>query len=338
MLPIHDYRLISVTSMSCILSIVLCIITFLFFTNVPEFSSEGDELLNNTHFSNQLDSWITKGKGIQHTKNGYKRTVLLESKSPTQTLTIYQRHKKSELPKVVILSALIKTTNVSKGKKDWNKARFLFVGVDADNKRLWDVPHSVISLTGTSEWNRYSKAFETSQSSISYDILATVSQAKGKMWLSDISLKAATPNPIYSPTRLVLISIWGLFIIYLIFPLSKTYNGLKSPPSITMILVPVILIALLAILPVSIGSTASYFAHLTGFFLITLMALSIFKSQPYKVFFTLTLLTVITEILQYFVPNRTPDINDVFIDFFGVVFGFIAYNLHNKLRQLRQKQ
>lgn len=106
MQPINDNRIISMPTLSYAIAVVLCTLTLLFFIYVPQSQPTGDELLKNTHFNNQLDDWIITGKGIQLANKEYKKTILIGSKSSTQSLSNSQPLKESELSEIVIYNVL----------------------------------------------------------------------------------------------------------------------------------------------------------------------------------------------------------------------------------------
>ncbi|BAU55491.1 hypothetical protein MgSA37_03680 [Mucilaginibacter gotjawali] len=94
-----------------------------------------------------------------------------------------------EIPKKVqniMFSAWIATTNVVKGKDDWDGAIFTVVFLDSQDKEMKDGVN-IAQITGTNDWTFYKKTIKMPDKAYSFKILVAMGNASGTMLVDDVS-------------------------------------------------------------------------------------------------------------------------------------------------------
>jgi len=89
----------------------------------------------------------------------------------------------------VEFSARIRTTNVIKGKNDWDGAVFTVVFLDGNDKEI-GAGVNIARITGSTDWTFYDKVIKMQEKAYSFKILAAMGNASGTMLIDDVSAKA----------------------------------------------------------------------------------------------------------------------------------------------------
>jgi hypothetical protein len=89
----------------------------------------------------------------------------------------------------VEFSAWIRTTNVIKGKNDWDGAVFTVVFLDGNDKEI-GAGVNIARITGSTDWTFYDKVIKMQEKAYSFKILAAMGNASGTMLIDDVSAKA----------------------------------------------------------------------------------------------------------------------------------------------------
>ena len=89
----------------------------------------------------------------------------------------------------VEFSAWIKTTNVVKGKNDWDGAVFTVVFLDSEDKQIGEGVN-IARITGSTDWTFYDKVIKMQEKAYSFKILAAMGNASGTMLIDDVGAKA----------------------------------------------------------------------------------------------------------------------------------------------------
>jgi hypothetical protein len=95
----------------------------------------------------------------------------------------------------VEFSAWIKTTNVVKGKNDWNAAVFTIVFLDSQDKEMGSGVN-IASVTGSSDWTLYKKTIKMPDKAFSFKILAAMGNASGTMLVDDVAAKTLSAEEV----------------------------------------------------------------------------------------------------------------------------------------------
>jgi len=83
-------------------------------------------------------------------------------------------------------SAWIATTNVVKGKNDWDGAIFTIVFLNSQDKEMGDGVN-VARVTGSNDWTLYKKTIKMPDKAYSFKILVAMGNASGTMLIDDVS-------------------------------------------------------------------------------------------------------------------------------------------------------
>jgi hypothetical protein len=84
-------------------------------------------------------------------------------------------------------SAWIKTTNVIKGKNDWDGAIFTIVFLDGDDKEITNQGVNIAKLTGNNDWTLYKKTIKMPDKAYSFKILLAMGNASGTLLVDDVA-------------------------------------------------------------------------------------------------------------------------------------------------------
>jgi hypothetical protein len=84
-------------------------------------------------------------------------------------------------------SAWLKTTNVVKGKDDWDGAIFTVVFVDVSDKEMPNQSINIARLTGSNDWAIYKKTLKIPDKAYSFKILLAMGNASGTLLVDDVA-------------------------------------------------------------------------------------------------------------------------------------------------------
>jgi hypothetical protein len=147
-------------------------------------------LVLNGGFEDELFGW--NGNGATQTpwnfKSG-KNSCAIITTSADNWVGIDQTVKIPKKVQNVEFSAWIKTTNVVKGKNDWDGAVFTIVFLSNDDKQMGDGV-SVARVTGSQDWTLYKQAIKMPDKAYSFKILLAMGNASGTMLIDDVSAVA----------------------------------------------------------------------------------------------------------------------------------------------------
>jgi len=115
------------------------------------------------------------------------------------------------------LSADMKCKNVIQGGKSYNRARLLLMQYEREGNGL-SLPHQVASLPRTKKWKRYNDYFHVVPETEKIQVIAQLSQCTGSLWIKDIHLYPVTKTVVYTYFRIIILAIWGLYLIFLLGP------------------------------------------------------------------------------------------------------------------------
>jgi hypothetical protein len=203
--------------------VILAIITLLFVKWYDPFVLIGPELLKNPNFSQEFSSWKKSGQLHNIAIEDYG-IVKLSSINPRSSTRITQIINDPVRYKFLKLSGQIKTKDIKPGKWGWEKARLALSSHD-ENGKLLPLPHHVVELIGTNNWQLYSKNFKIIPTAKQLHVSAQLLKATGIMWIKDLSLREVQQKDSVFYYRTGFIIAWGIFLTSLLVPyIIKSYN------------------------------------------------------------------------------------------------------------------
>lgn len=351
--------------MHYLLAISLSILSYLFFTLVDRYSIDGEQLLNNPDFSNQMDGWKIGGK--RGLVEGSEGTVKITHDSSTQSNSLSQCWPRSGFPDLVLVGIEAKSVGLVTGPKSWHEARAGFVGHLPDGRKNYRLSSRVLSLKEDSPWKRYQVGLKISPKFERVCFVVALFQTEGQFQIKNPSIYPAAERFGSSIVSMLLLSLWPIIGIWWLVLLVKHYRkrpqlgyllvmlllmaiGILMPPELKTVLeralfsqIPDILtkdiLSALGIpldrLPAFVPAywSASKLGHLLGFALLSMILFSDRDKPVWILLAGLVLATLVTELLQYFVPGRSPRIGDAIIDFIGIVIGLSLIRFSFWIRQ-----
>ncbi|WMJ08709.1 VanZ family protein [Nitrosomonas sp. sh817] len=243
---------------------------------------------------------------------------------------------------MILVSAEVKCIHVIPGKQSWNKARILLAQNDGITDR-WELPHTVVQLSGDKDWKTYRTAFPIASDTRSISLYAQLSQATGLMKIKNVQVFPVLENEVYPVVKKAVLTAWGFFFLLLAGSLLFTREQ-------TIILRVLLLTALISILAGTtlpndikialldgistlINAESEAFkaaipwdldkaGHVFFFFLLGLiLRVMMANGSTFQIIAVILMLAAGTEITQLYIEGRTPLPSDFYIDAAGAAAG-----------------
>jgi VanZ family protein len=335
--------------------LLLSIATILLFNLHEKYTVSGPELLNNASFDNNLAGWVHTPHGIS-TSDPAVGGVRLHSEIPATSIQITQIIPDAKPYPLLRLSCDIKTHNVAEGKARWMTARVLLVSHDLKENPMYHLPHTLINLSGTHNWEHHEAVFPIDANATSISVSVQLAQATGTMWVKNISLRPVTQMDSFYTLRITAALLWVVVILWIAAPLTRWALG--NIQSATVIALAVI-IALGTLMPVALKvyissslfpgdlnselhvafSDVAFFKFTPllptpdifkagHFILFAMLAAAAFSRRTFPasrsgLLAFLLLFALVTEVLQLFVGGRGAQLGDLVIDSAGIATGLM---------------
>lgn len=151
------------------------------------FATAQKNMVLNGGFEDEFFGWNNNGAmQTPYNRKSGKNSCAIVTHSTDNWVGIDQT---VEIPKKVQnieFSAWIATTNVVKGKDDWNGAIFSVVFLDSQDKEMKDGVNIAL-ITGNNEWTLYKKIIKMPDKAYSFKILVAMGNASGTMLVDDVA-------------------------------------------------------------------------------------------------------------------------------------------------------
>lgn len=342
--------------MKIIAALLLCLITFVLFSNNNGYEFVGDNLLKNSNFSHGLESWEIGNKPasviVDH------QLVILQSANDEELVYIKQNLEKENTDLIVKISGLLKLEGIEEGAEKWQKAHFLLVGLDEDNNKIYQEPHFLVSLSGTQDWKDYSKVIRVKADIVRLQFGLQLAMVSGKLWAKELSVKVVEPSKWYSVYWLIAVAIWVMYFLWILKNYLMTHRmasrdkiagvivviafmGLLLPDEFSVIIINYIneitrFDVLLDKYQVNCYGCADKIQHFLLFFFIALFSCLGLSSinDIYRRAILIMFLALIAEILQLLVDGRNFELLDFSFGLIGVIGALIFVYLYHKYMSL----
>jgi hypothetical protein len=346
------------------MTLLLCLLTLLFFSIVHPFEGTGAELLKNGGFVQGIDGWKLDGSAAQVKIDDAK--LIIDHGNERHSTTLLQCWLVQALPRQLILTAESSSQALKRGEAYWHTGRIDLVGYDDEDEGIYRNTR-LISMQGERDWVFTQRAYDLPPSAVRCCVEISLYSASGRFQVRQMSLKQAEPVAEYDWGRRLLLVSWallGLWIFahlykyyrrrvqgrYLLFLLPLVLGGILMPNE-TRISIETQIFTLwsdLGFKPVEESLLAetgvwdlwpavwdlSKYSHLIGFFLLSLLLLSEKGVGLVFFIFGLLLLALSSEFLQFFVPERTPRLSDLMVDSLGILLGWLSLLAVRGIRQI----
>jgi hypothetical protein len=246
------------------------------------------------------------------------------------------------------LEAALKWEDVRAGKNAWNKARLVLFQYNESERRI-EMPDLVAAVDGTGGWKACREVFEISPEARKLKVEAHLSQCTGEMWIDDVGLYGVVQTSLYTWAGRVLLGLWGFFFTVL---LVCCLGAVQWRPAWLKAGLVVVFLAVIAGTTIpndtknqlkdglengiqSVGKSVGadkfidnmpvditkvgYFCLFAaaGWLLVVLLP----GVRIYKIFAILAMLAAGTELVQFFINERSPLVSDFAIDAAGGIAG-----------------
>jgi len=344
-------------SVSCKVTVLLLLSigTILLFNLHEKYAVSGPELLRNAGFDNNIAEWELTPHGIS-TIVPAAGSVRLHSEIPVTSVKITQYVPGAARYPLLRLSCDIKTQNVAEGQERWMTARVLLVSHDSQGKPMYHLPHTLINLSGSHNWEHHEAVFKIDASTASISVSAQLAYAIGTMWVKNPSLRPVTQMDSFYMLRTMAAFLWAAVILWIVAPLIRMALGNTQRATVIALAVVIALGALMPVaLKIRIGSSlfpgdsiselhdaypdAALFKFTPllpapdifkagHFILFVMLAAAAFSRGAYpesraRLLSFLLLFALVTEVLQLFVGGRGAQLGDLVIDTAGIAAGLM---------------
>ncbi|MCG8571765.1 MAG: VanZ family protein [Spirochaetes bacterium] len=251
--------------------------------------------------------------------------------------------------KYLQLSAQIMTNNIKNDRKH-NPEIFLYSKIP-NEKINWSIPHKLNRFTTWSGKKNLRHIFYVPYGSEKHYFILKNTSFSGDFYIKNVILQPVKINQIFKFYRIVILLILFLVIFFLIIFnfkfIIKQKRILLTLLIITIgILGPKKYIYLLAGMINMDSFILQKAGHYTLFLLLTFLLLTnkdkVIQKHPYLLFWILSLIALMSELLQYFTFKRQMTIRDWFIDLAGIISAycmvFLFKLMKTKLFFLKENQ
>jgi len=337
--------------------LLLAALTLLFFTSISPVKPVGPELLNNPLFEQGLKGW-KQGPGKSEVSTPALLAELRVDNAPeSESNSVIQKLDVKRMPKQLLLQGEVRTSGVESGRRSWHEARVELIAYDSFGQGFYHIPYILTGLIGDNEWRDYSLLVTVPEEAVELRLEIGLYHVPGRIWVRGLALHQAESQALFSAGKLLLAVLWLATGLWALRLLLQRY---WSTPQGWMIALLLLLIAAgilqpqevkqaievqiqqfgqwvgihleigryhhgfepLAFWPVSWD--ISKLGHLLGFLLLSAGLFLDSRARLPSVLIGLLLLAVSTEVLQFFVPGRTPRLSDVVVDMLGVLAGLLS--------------
>lgn len=339
-----------------------CLLNLLFFLSVQPYRIAGDELLANGDFSRGLEAWEVSGD--RESVSLSDGLLTLTHLAVTST-TLAQCWQALGLPQSLLLSAEARTDGVKRGEKSWHTARIDLVGYDATGQGQYRVGTRLLNLDDNQPWTSHQALFEPRPDAQRVCLEISLYHAPGRFQVQRLSLVPGAESLYFHVGRSVLAFGWVVLVLVLGRSLYRHYRGHPLAPWLLLAVGSVLfgvlmphelrsqveqgLLGMLGAigLPMPTGQALnvapvwalwpeqwdlSKLGHLLGFALLGLLLTIDRRLTPLTTLGLLLVWALATEVLQFFVPQRTPRLSDLTVDLLGILAGMSLTVLWFSLR------
>ncbi|MBX3617147.1 VanZ family protein [Nitrosomonas sp.] len=326
-------------NVNCLLFIFLALTTLVLHTQIDQYEPIGTDILDG--------DWKYRPARSNHVEIS-GNTLTLYSDDANTGISVQHDLFPVKPGTLILVSAEVKCINVVPGKNTWSLARILFAQNDGKSDQ-WQLPHTVVKLTGDHDWKTYQTAFLIDEDTQSIKLYAQISQSTGLLKIRNIRVFPVLENEIYPTVKKIILTAWGGF--FLLLAGSLLFAHQKNIVLRVTLLVPLISIlagttvpsdikiSLLDEVKTQIHAESDTFkemipwdldkvGHVFFFFLLGLIIrVTMADGSIFQIIAVVLMLAAGTEITQLYIEGRTPLPSDFYIDIAGAAAGIVLASL-----------
>jgi len=338
-----------------IVIVLLCVMTVGLFGTFERYESAGENILKNAGFQQGLKNWgkAISGRSISVDSQGVLR---IRSQNGQEVTGVRQHVKNIQRYRFLRFTGKMRTEGVEQGKKRWQAAHLLVIGINAKGQRLWQVPYLFAKQHGTNDWQHYEQVFKLNEDAEEFLVDIQLPMVKGTVWVKDLNLRPVTEKPAYTIYRTIAIALWLMVLFWILTDYIRNYGySLKQAPIAFIlggvsigVLIPHHFVMRLNDFLLSLSpwtQDAVFLDSRTGFanvyslwhFLaFLLLALVAWRMTPPRrlaqSFGLLVLFALVTEVLQLLVDSRKSEPMDFFTNIAGIVTALVLWSVWRATR------
>ncbi len=337
--------------------LLLVALTLLFFTSILPVKPVGPELLINPLFEQDLEGWQLDSGKSEISKPAAVAELLVDNTPGSESSSVIQKLDARGLPKQLLLQGEVRTSGVGGGRRSWHEARVELIAYDSFGQGFYHIPYILTGLIGENEWRGYSLLVTVPEEAVELRLEIGLYHVPGRIWVRGLALHQAEPQTLFSAGKLLLAALWLVTGMWALRLLLQHY---WSTPQGWMIALLLLLIVAGILQPQEVKQAIevqiqqlgqwlgihleigryhhgfdplafwptswdiSKLGHLLGFFLLSAGLFLDSRARLPSVLIGLLMLAVSTEVVQFFVPGRTPRLSDVVVDMLGVLAGLLS--------------
>ncbi|MCG7900333.1 MAG: VanZ family protein [Candidatus Thiodiazotropha weberae] len=352
-------------SVHYLIAISLALLSYLFFASVDAYVVDGEQLLVNPDFSHHLAGWRISGdQDLLQVADG---TVEIRHDALSQSNTLSQCWDRERFPDRILVGITASTADLVPGVKPWHLAKAGLIGQFPDGSKDYRLSSRLVLLKQDVGWNSYRTGIEIDKSLERICLSIGLLGSKGSFRFKHPLLYPAAIPPTYSLIKNLLLAVWAAVGVIWLIGLVRHY---RQRTQMGFMLAMLVAISVGIMMPAELKSEVenwlslylpefttkqllttlgvpyqlpadmlpqrwdvSKFGHLLGFFLLSLILFSEKEKSVWMLLPGLVIAAVVTEIMQHYVPGRTPRLSDVMVDLIGIVAGWWLIRGYFKLHQ-----
>jgi len=333
---------------------LLILATLILFTLAPRYQVGSINLLYNSDFSEGFKTWTESsncGKLSQKLNE-----ALLENQEAPCTIFLRQHLPIPKSVSQLMLSAEVKTHNISQGKLSWQSARLSLVGIDENTEKMWHHPHMIKLPPKSMEWQHVSQVFSIPPDAVELIVGLEIMETTGTVSARKLKLVPASENSWFPIAANSLLFLWGVVFLWLGKNLRQLFSSKIIQGSFLIVSGFIVIGCMIpgkvrdlildqaqekienikmvltesfiwSYVPLEFQADLSITPDKVGHFVLFATLAFLFRTgRPQDRFasqcFNLMLFAASTEVLQFFISDRQPGVIDWSIDVGGLFLGF----------------
>lgn len=203
--------------------IALALATILTFRHLPRYELPGRSILTNGDFRAGFTDWDIDGLiSLDESEIGM---AVLQNRDAGHSVYLRRMVRLPPGRTSLRLAADVATDRVDGGEGPWETARVYLVERAADGRDLWDRPHQLVGLIGSTSRQRYERVFEI-PSAISEVVLGIeLPHATGSLEIAALELDVLEEQPLFRLVATLLVCGWSLLFCWVMVGIYDTIRS-----------------------------------------------------------------------------------------------------------------